>query len=326
MRKSRFTESQIVANLKWTSAMFARFARVLVISLVALPHPAAALTALDLIGPDSASPSPTMPASGQTVNFTITDFTGVGAEVEQKAVTQIDLTFEIRAKIVMGYYDVLGSYKIIEDLGPLDAGTYTVRYIAEARRFDQPYSGETKTFTWQFVVIDSANGTKAIEYYNPPRDHYFLTTSATEIALLDSGYFPGWQRTGESIAVIKPGSPVADFASTCRFYGKPEAGLDTHFYSAYRSECDYLIANAADAWILESEDAFRIFPVDLATGACPVNLVGVHRAWNGSADVNHRYTTSDAIQAAMVASGWVAEGSGPNVVVWCALPPDVPVQ
>lgn len=298
----------------------------LAFSLAGLPFAAAAQAALDVINPDLVYTTPKVPPPGQPTSFTIVDSTGVGAAVEEEWVTRTGATFEIRAKIKLGYGYVLGSYTILEDLGPLEAGTYTVRYVAEARRTDQPYTGETKTFTWQFVVIDSANGTKAIEYYNPPRDHYFLTTSATEIALLDSGYFPGWQRTGESIAVIKSGSPVADFASTCRFYGKPEAGLDTHFYSAYRSECDYLIANAADAWILESEDAFRIFPVDLATGACPVNLVGVHRAWNGSTDVNHRYTTSDAIQAAMVASGWVAEGSGPNVVVWCALPPDVPVK
>jgi hypothetical protein len=37
---------------------------------------------------------------------------------------------------------------------------------------------------------------RAIEYYDAALDHYFITANAAQIDALDSGRFPGWQRTG----------------------------------------------------------------------------------------------------------------------------------
>ena len=281
-----------------------------------------ALAPLDYIGPDSVKVAPPVPAPGQSATLTITDSTGVAAQVdEQSFAVRPGNILELRAKIALGYAEVIGSYTLVQDLGALEAGTYTVQYIAEARRIDQQYTGETKSWSWQLVVVDPMAKRNAIEYYNLTRNHYFVTSLQLEIDMLDSGQFSGWDRTGQSIQVVSPTASAAGFADVCRFYGLPEAGLDTHFYSAYRSECDSLIATGAGAWVLESDDAFRIFPVDLATGACPLGLLPAHRAWNGLAAVNHRYTTSAATLAEMVAKGWIAEGTGPNVAVWCALPP-----
>jgi hypothetical protein len=53
-------------------------------------------------------------------------------------------------------------------------------------------------------------------------------------------------------------------------------------------------------------------------GTCAAGTVPVYRVFSNRADANHRYTTSRTIRDQMVASGWVAEGDGPDFVVMCA--------
>ena len=281
---------------------------------------AAAQNALDRLRP-TLIPAPVLLVSSAPTTLRILDSTGVGAAVESKSISVVGSTFNIAAKISLGRIEVMGSYKIEEDVGTLLPGLYDVVYNAEARYFDQTYSGETKTWRWRMVVVDSANIADAIEYYHSGLDHFFLTILPIEIQALDTGQLPGWERTGQRISVLVPGSAPPEFDDVCRFYGLPEAGLNTHFYSAYRSECDLLLENGKGSWVLETDSAFRIFPIDLETGMCPANYLPVHRLWNGRPAANHRYTTSDAVFAEMIAKGWVPEGNGPDVAVWCALPP-----
>ena len=59
---------------------------------------------------------------------------------------------------------------------------------------------------------------------------------------------------------------------------------------------------------------FQIDLPDKKTGACPVGTIPVYRLWNQRVDSNHRYTTSAAIKAQMLAAGYFDEG-----VVMCAL-------
>jgi hypothetical protein len=66
-------------------------------------------------------------------------------------------------------------------------------------------------------------------------------------------------------------------------------------------------------------NAFQINLPDRATGACPSGTIPVYRLWNQRADSNHRYTTSTAIRAQMLAAGYLAEGYGPDGVVMCAV-------
>lgn len=150
----------------------------------------------------------------------------------------------------------------------------------------------------------------AIEYYHASLDHYFVTADANEINKLDTGFFTGWQRTGQTFKVADPSTPLAGGTPVCRFYGNPLFGLDSHFYSASPAECAAVQQKFPDAWLLESSNVFQVMLPNTTTGACPAGSVPIYRAWNNRVDSNHRYTTSLATLQSMVAKGYVAEGYG----------------
>jgi hypothetical protein len=156
-----------------------------------------------------------------------------------------------------------------------------------------------------------------IEYHRSDVNHYFMTADDTEIAALDAGRFPGWVRTGQSFAAYSAAASLDSAHSpVCRFYGRPESGLDSHFYSASPSECQDVIDRFSNAWIYESSDVFAVaLPAD---GACAAGTIPIYRLYNNRADANHRYTASTAVKAEMVEAGWVAEGYGPSAVAMCA--------
>jgi hypothetical protein len=158
----------------------------------------------------------------------------------------------------------------------------------------------------------------AVEYFNSVLGHYFMTSIPAEISALDNGVFTGWQRTGQTIPVYAqrddgPGGSVA----VCRFYGLPEKGLNSHFYSASAAECAETQQSFGDSWTLESEEVFDVYPADPITGACLFDTTPVYRVFNNRPDANHRYTTSLGIRDSMVANGWIAEGYGPDSVAFC---------
>ena len=152
----------------------------------------------------------------------------------------------------------------------------------------------------------------AIEYYDASLDHYFVTAIPSEISALDRGQFPGWIRTGLSFSVYDAGTAVPGVVPVCRFYGSPAAGLDSHFYSASVLECDQVKQKYPGVWILESDNVFEVFLPNLTTGQCPAGSIPIYRAWNNRADSNHRYTTDLAVEEAMIAKGYIAEGYGPS--------------
>jgi len=159
----------------------------------------------------------------------------------------------------------------------------------------------------------------AVEYYNADRDHYFVTSIRQEISDLDSGVHPGWQRTNQTFNVYAAGSggPLGRLPF-CRYYGLPEAGLDSHFYTGSVLECLDVLAKFAGAWQLESGEVFQAHLPNIVTGACPAGTVPVLRTWNQRVDSNHRYTTSIVLRNQMLAQGHVAEGYGPDGVAFCA--------
>jgi hypothetical protein len=160
--------------------------------------------------------------------------------------------------------------------------------------------------------------TATIEYFDTPLGHYFTTSLPAEISALDAGTFPGWQRTGETLPVYAQRDDGPDgTVPVCRFYGLPEKGLDSHFYSASVAECAAVQQKFGDSWLLESSDVFDVYPADVATGACPFETTPVYRVYNNRPDANHRYTTSLAIRDSMVQNGWIPEGYGPNAVAFC---------
>ena len=151
--------------------------------------------------------------------------------------------------------------------------------------------------------------TDVVEFYHASLDHYFITANPEEMAKLDNGTFKGWVRTGKTFKVFAADSIAIaiDVAkAVCRFYGNPAAGLDSHFYSAVKQECDETRRKFPDAWVFESSDVFQAITPDHTTGGCPDGTAPVYRLLNNRADVNHRYT-ADHGQFVLKARGPGAE-------------------
>ena len=107
--------------------------------------------------------------------------------------------------------------------------------------------------------------------------------------------------------------------STPNLDGMAKGGVRfTNFYSASPAECAVVHA-LNPAFQLESTAVMYLATPDPTSGACPAGTDPVYRVWNRRlADTNHRYTASRSVRDAMVAQGYVAEGSGPDVVTFCA--------
>ena len=157
----------------------------------------------------------------------------------------------------------------------------------------------------------------AVEYYHAALDHYFVTAAPGEIAALDTAAIPGWARTGQVFPVLAAGEVRSGSQPVCRFYGRPEAGLNSHFYSALPAECAAVQAQFGHAWQFEAAEVFRAYLPNAATGACEAGQVPVYRSFNNRSDANHRYTASASVQAAMLRDGSVAEGYGQPPVIFC---------
>jgi len=145
----------------------------------------------------------------------------------------------------------------------------------------------------------------AIEYFNATLGHYFLTAFPEEAAALDAGAFNGaWKRTGFAFPVWL--SSDACTVAVCRFFGVPNVGPNSHFYTAQAAECAGLKANPL--WAFEG-NAFRIgLP---ANDTCPPGTRPVYRLYDNPATlfaVNHRYTIDGATYGEMRAAGWIGEG------------------
>jgi hypothetical protein len=154
--------------------------------------------------------------------------------------------------------------------------------------------------------------TAAIEYYDANLNHYFITAAQDEVVALNSGRFFGWIATGLSVPVLSSDATDPGSTPVCRFYGNPDAGLDSHFYSADPAECAMVLERFPGIWVLESSNVFRAYLPDAATGACPAGTKPIYRLWNQRADVNHRYTDRIDIALAMQGIGYVSEGYGPG--------------
>ena len=146
--------------------------------------------------------------------------------------------------------------------------------------------------------------------------HYFMTSNPSEMDLLDSGAIAGWTRTG-SVFLAYPARSTIATSPVCRFYGKPEFGLDSHFFSASSVECAQVLAKFSPPWTLETADAFGMGLPNTSSGTCIAGTQPIYRLFNNKADANHRYIPNAALIPAMVSSGWIREGYGVGVAM-CA--------
>jgi len=240
-----------------------------------------------------------------------------------------------RGLSVVGYYvPVQGrsSQLIGVDLTPncsrVDCFSYRVlRYDTSEYRVTDETSiddraADDPTRDSRYVGIDfiavAPRVRRAVEYFHAVLGHYFVTADANEIAALDSGQFAGWARTGETFPVFISADDTDDVTTpVCRYYGRPEKGIDSHFYSASPAECAAVETLFGDSWILETSQAFFVYAADPVSGTCANATTPVYRLYNNRPDPNHRYTTSLDIRAQMIAEGWIAEGYGPQAIGFC---------
>jgi poly(3-hydroxybutyrate) depolymerase len=183
-------------------------------------------------------------------------------------------------------------------------------------QYDQKAGTQASAIMAMVAKITSgyAGPARAIEYHHAEWDHYFVTAEAAEIARLDSGGFAGWARTGESVAVYP--LDTAGTRNVCRFFSTSFAPRSSHFYTASASECAGL--KGSPSW--QYEDNVFAFGAPGDDGGCSAATQPIYRLYNagqGGAP-NHRYTTSAATRATMIAAGWIPEGSGSLGVVGCA--------
>ena len=156
-----------------------------------------------------------------------------------------------------------------------------------------------------------------IEYRDALRDHYFLTLEGAEAAAIDRGDFGPWARTGEAFRVYPDArGRSSTIASSCRFYGTPGTGPNSHFYTLATAECSLVQRDAG--WMLETKTAFA------ATSTVPLPIDGTNRVRYGCKsgrevyrlynnrfaqnDSNHRYVADVALLSVMQSRGWVVEG------------------
>jgi subtilisin family serine protease len=154
-----------------------------------------------------------------------------------------------------------------------------------------------------------------IEYYRPGRDHYFLTADPAEIGFLDLVLNSTWQRTGELFyAWTDPVLAPINAVPVCRFYG---GGLiDSHYFTANATECQFIIQRWPGIWSLELPAAFYVLPTD-ANGACAAGTLPVYRFFDNRQDANQRHTIDLSVRRAMLNRAWVPSGYGPNNVIFC---------
>lgn len=203
------------------------------------------------------------------------------------------------------------------DIGftPSAAGERRAQFVAQAadgRRSTVTLRGMGKS-TPGTPEPNAAVPVPVVEYYNASIDHYFVTIAPDEIAALDTGLLAGWTRTG--LGFKAHAQAQNGYQPICRFYLPPPAA--SHFYSASPQECA-VVQSGNPSFILESTAVMFLAAPNPVSGVCAAGTVPVYRVWNARADTNHRYTTSLAVRNQMVALGHIAEGYGPDAVIFCA--------
>jgi hypothetical protein len=200
------------------------------------------------------------------------------------------------------------------DLGVLPEGRYTVEYRSDPPSL--PGTGPTPPVTGcpahekslSFSVSVSGVVT-VVEYYNAELDHYFITSAIDEIGKLDSGAIRGWVKTGESFRAYAAASMPSTANPVCRLYAPPSVGVDSHFFSDDRNECEAVKKRWPDVWFEESPNVFGTIQTFGQCGnAADQPYQQVHRLYNNRPDANHRYVVSLSVRDQMLAKGWMEEG------------------
>ncbi len=157
--------------------------------------------------------------------------------------------------------------------------------------------------TLQLIEVSApVTALAAIEYYHAGFDHYFITASTAEAALLDAGTIQGWARTGQSFKVYPLNT--AGSSDVCRFFSTSFSPKSSHFYTPSATECSTLKGNAN--WQYEG----LVFALPPAASSCSSGMNALYRLYNngqGGAP-NHRYIINTGLVSTMLSLGWINEG------------------
>ena len=216
----------------------------------------------------------------------------------------------------------------------LPASARKVGVFRLAARFsgDSNFSASSAQTNAVDLVDGSARFKRVVEFQHTGLDYFFVTSRASEIALLDGLTSQGWRRTGQTFRLYAeqvkspPNATYQQRLPIRRFYFDQVARNGTrgsHFYATSQSDVDAL------RQLNPQNAALPRLPVDegVDSYAYGTNSPGHTCGFYGWAltvfrlfritidDPNHRYTADPATLAGMPASAWRREG-----VAFCALP------
>ncbi|HTS23635.1 MAG TPA: DUF1800 family protein [Casimicrobiaceae bacterium] len=137
-----------------------------------------------------------------------------------------------------------------------------------------------------------------VEFYAASLNHYFITASPDEAAMLDAGVVvPGWVRTGATWSAWAAAGDDPAAVPVCRFFGTPGIGPNSHFYTADANECALVKQNPG--WTFEGIAFYIEVPQN---GVCPAGTTPVYRSFYPGANVsqsNHRFVVDLTLYEAM---------------------------
>ncbi|QBQ53072.1 S8 family serine peptidase [Nitrosococcus wardiae] len=192
----------------------------------------------------------------------------------------------------------------------------------------KPFPAGNACATYGFCGIGIADGHGSVvlanvlnryrlvyEFYNVDLNHYFLTGSKEDAAIVNQGGAgPGWYDTQRYFYAWS--GPEEGALPVCRFYTQ---GANSHFYTANWEDCAYLRSLnpdnvlAPDQWTYEGIAFYAKLPTD---GVCPGDSAPIYQVYNNRwmhNDSNHRFVSSLREYGAMISRGWVGEG-----IAFCA--------
>ncbi len=160
---------------------------------------------------------------------------------------------------------------------------------------------------YAFSAFASEPTANAVEFYNAPLNHYFITAYPEEAAMLDAGTsIKGWARTGVTWNAWANAGDDPNAVPVCRFFGTPGKGPNSHFYTADANECALVKQNPG--WTFEAIAFYIEVP---QAGACAKSTTPVYRSFYPGADVsqsNHRFLT-DLTMSERMAPSSILEGT-----------------
>lgn len=191
-----------------------------------------------------------------------------------------------------------------------------VKALAVTPSGDTLYSGLDGGSVYR-IKIDNKRSVMT-EFYNPALDYYFMSSRASDIALLDNS--AAWRRTEKYFNVNIAQEPGT--LGINRYYFDQVAvnkSRGSHFYTLVQSEKDALTSvnpgNTQTPRLPYNEgvDSYAFAPlIEGVGGSCAAGQTPVYRLFRGPTrfpdNANHRFTTDPVLYNSFVALGWDGEG------------------